>query len=237
MDIQRIAEIIGVPVGQWAGDCDGISHAIVRTDALRKVGFGGPNTHYRVARGHWLGGAQPGSYFYDRALLPFIPHSWIQVYGLAMPRQIDPPLRIDQEIDPSSALVGITKDPIVDPTRFAFDGETPYIYVGENDHYDEGGNAWREVNRVKLPVFDASKPTIKLKLPLTAQQYVERLMDEEDHGPSYPYGVHTYASLMWLANLPVAALGPHALSIYGAIVDAGHGAAIPLDNRRMVLGC
>jgi hypothetical protein len=59
---------------------------------------------------------------------------------------------------------------------------------------------------------------------------------QHPNGGDYPYGYYTYALVMWLANLSLRRLGEHAEPIFRAIVDADHAAALPLDNRRKVLG-
>jgi hypothetical protein len=231
MDIERIAQAIGVPVEQWKGNCHGISELIVQRDALR--GLGGPKTAYRVARGHYVGLVERDSYFGQRRGLPFIAHSWIQAHDLTYPLTEDAPWRIDRE-PPQIRLV---HDPIIDPTRFAFDGKPPYIWIGANDgSYDEGGNSWREEHEPMLLPFDINAKPIKLRLPAVTEAWIAQQVMQHPNGGDYPYGYYTYALVMWLANLSLRRLGEHAEPIFRAIVDADHAAALPLDNRRKVLG-
>lgn len=237
IDINAVAETIGIPVRTWAGNCHGISEAIVRADALRP--WGGPKTIYRLTRGHYVGPIAAGSYFDQRRGMPFIAHSWIQAYDLtvAVPPNPLPPIHV--MIDPVEASLHnsvIVQNPVIDPTRFAFDGKNPYIFCGESDHYDPGGNLWRASNLPMLPPFDTSRLPIRLTLPVETEVFIAQLLDGQEYGDQYPYRAYTFGLIMWLANLPLPMLEGHAEPIYRAIVQAGQEAALPLDNRSIVLG-
>ena len=54
-------------------------------------------------------------------------------------------------------------DLIVDPTRWVFEGVKPYIYVGENDFYDIGGNVYRAESLSSPPSYQ-DKKEIKIKV-------------------------------------------------------------------------
>jgi hypothetical protein len=234
IDIVRVANRIGIREDSWAGNCHGISEAILKTPgALREL----VQDHgmLRLVRGHWLGPVDNTSYFgYTRGRLPVMPHSWLQAVGLfLMPDPELSVLRPGQPLDPDAILSRLPAlvDPIIDPTRFAFDGRSPYIYVGPNDHYDPGGNRWREVSVGPCPPFNNEKH-IALNLPAVTQQWISL----EVTGKGYPYGYYTFPLCMWLANLSLRRLGKHAAPIFRALVEAGQGACIPMDNRNIVLG-
>lgn len=230
IDIEKVAREIDIPVRLWAGNCHGISDAIVKAGALRNLG--GPSQEFVVVRGHWTGPCAEGSYFAMRSGGPFVQHSWIEAPGLL----VMPPMRQPSRVDPNEILSDrpALVNPIIDPTRFSFDGKDPYIYVGPNDYYDAGGNAWRMANLPTLLPYDSTKEQIKLDVSHAVHGWVQ--LQTEQHGNEYPYATYTYALVMWLANLPLPMLGEMARPIFRAIVKAGHAAAIPLDNRLMVLG-
>ena len=155
--------------------------------------------------GHWLGPVSddcPVESFKNG--LPFQSHGWL-------------------ELEDGS---------VVDPTRWVFEGVEPYIYQGENDFYDVGGNVFREAMLQPCPNYNYGAPRSPLsvwKFNGVAHRYV---MDELFCGAP---GI-TDAMARWLANLPLQRLGVHAKPIYLALVDCDMGAAIPIDNRKLVLG-
>lgn len=230
IDIEQVAREIGYPVHLWRGNCHGISDAIVQAGALRSLG--GPDQKYVVVRGHWIGPRAEHAFFSGTLGLPFVQHSWIEAPGLLMM----PPMRQPTRVDPNEVLSDrpALVNPIIDPTRFSFDGKDPYIYVGPNDYYDAGGNAWRSATEAPLPPFNLDHKRFMLELPEETQEWVWQ--QAKAAGSEYPRKVYTFTLVMWLANLSLPRLGKHARPIFRAIVKAGHAAAIPLDNRLMVLG-
>ena len=167
--------------------------------------------------GHWLGKVEPLSYFAVRgaAGAPFVQHGWIQVRG--------------------------NSNVIIDPTRWAFTGEDPFIYFGPNrGEYDEGGNGWRKVMRSPCPDFDPDEDLHEFTqalLPGKAWTHVERMLGSRyliDIGDLEP-GTVTGRQLFWLANAPYEDLEPHAKAIYTAIEKLGEMAAIPIDNYRRAM--
>ena len=168
--------------------------------------------------GHFLGEVVKDSFFSDRRHLPFVQHGWVQL----------PDRRI------------------WDPTRWAFENVPPYLYVaavGEQDEYDEGGNAFRKALMRPPPLFDLSRRLYKLELDVEARKFVEGLL-----GPDYVskiaaitrgseradvgWGTVSVDQIFWLGNLPYEILGGHVAAIYTAIEKAGSVAAIPMDNYR-----
>ena len=121
---------------------------------------------------------------------------------------------------------------ITDPTRWVFEGREPYIYVGENDHYDAGGNQFREAMERPCPPYNATDERARLSVWKFCPEAHRFVMDELFEGRP---GVTT-AMLFWLANLALPRLQEHARPIYKAIVDCGQTAAIPIDNLHLVLG-
>lgn len=162
--------------------------------------------------GHWVGPAHPKSYFgrSSRGRLGFVPHGWVM----------------------------LRDGRVFDPTRWAFTGEDPGLYVGAaGEEYDEGGNRLREDRLRPPPRFDRDEggPVFVLGkelLPSPAWFHVEELLredySEDDHSP----GEVTLAQLVWLANLPYDFLAPHAREVYGCLEKVGQGALVPVDNRR-----
>lgn len=164
--------------------------------------------------GHWIGKVEPRSYFgrAGRGRTPFVQHGWVQVQG-------NPNL-------------------ILDPTRWAFTGEDPFIYFGPNKgEYDEGGNKWRAALRAPCPKFDPDETLhvfTKQRIGSAAWTHVEKmlgahyLIDIGEHAP----GTLTRHQLSWIANAPYEDLQPFAREIYKAISACGQEALIPIDNLR-----
>jgi hypothetical protein len=67
--------------------------------------------------GHWTGPIAKDSYFHrlGAGAGPFVRHGWIL----------------------------LPDERVCDPTRWVFEDVAPYLYVGEADHYDEGGDKFR----------------------------------------------------------------------------------------------
>ena len=95
----EIADLIGLPLGEWPGNCHGVAERV-----LRRV----PTAGMRLVRGHFHGWTSPASDYRGGPQQ----HSWLR----------------------------LGDGRILDPTRWAFDRpDRPYLYVGENDAYDEAG--------------------------------------------------------------------------------------------------
>lgn len=240
IDIHRVAALIDWPVEKWAGQCHGISKVLV--DLLRSAPaqIGMPadlKIEYRLVRGHWIGQAEEGSHFGYARGLPFVAHSWIQTRGWVMVPPSSSTIPLMGEIDPNVILTTERAwvDPIIDPTRFAFDGKEPYIYVGPNDCYDAGGNVWREMYEPTLLPFDPTAKTFMLSVPPMTEAWIWMQLQKREAGRTYPIGAYTYALVMWLANLSLGYLGSHAEPIFLAICKAGHETAIPIDNLNLVM--
>ena len=163
--------------------------------------------------GHWRGPIAPGSHFDHGTGLPFVQHGWV--------------------LCPDGS--------VVDPTRWVFEGVAPYVYVGPSDHYDEGGNEWREASEGEAPGFDPDEDVIEITKAVMPSadvwNFVEKLLNLREDAfevDGYEPGTVTLPQLHWLAHRSPGALGPHALAVYKAICKLGHRALIPIDNLRRV---
>lgn len=157
----------------------------------------------RLCYGHWHGTVVTESPLY-RAWAPFARHGWLE----------------------------LPDGRVYDPTRWVFEGKEPYVYVGPNDFYDEGGDALRQaLESVKpVPGPDADPRKVPLRITdLGARDFVAKIFD------TVPEDLNLH-QVFYLANLSRRTLGAHILPIYRAIVDAGQGMAIPIDNQLLVLG-
>lgn len=123
---------------------------------------------------------------------------------------------------------GWVKEPdgtVTDPTRYEFEQVQPYIYVGPAEGlYDEGGNTLLQGFETPCPVFDAGQRVVHLELPAAAQVWLA--------GHTHTTSLVTVDQAFWLGNLSLMTLGDHAEAVYWALIAAGYGEAIPLDNRR-----
>ena len=154
----------------------------------------------RTARGHWIGPIHFTSLFANRANTGFTQHSWI----------------VDGE------------GRIVDPTRWVFEGALPYIYVGDDEFYDEGGNVLRQRLGSSCPSHDPSQKQIPAPESKYALEIVESLIDGYDGTPL------SIGQIFWLANLPPKSFGDGVKWIYQWLSEVGCKAIIPIDNWNMV---
>jgi hypothetical protein len=154
----------------------------------------------KAVYGHWTGPISKYNPFYSVSQVGFCRHGWI--------------IKEDGEI--------------VDPTRWVFEGKTPYIYVGKNDYYDEGGNNLRKSMTEPPPQYSKTEKQFSLNLDKKTLDFVNKLLGYS--GKNLSMG-----QLFWLANLSLVDLGEHAKDIYYALEEKGMAAAIPLDNQRKIL--
>lgn len=170
----------------------------------------------RVVYGHWRGPISRKSHFASRRGMGFCNHGW----------------------------VFLPDGRVFDPTRWAFEAKAPYLYVGPNDHYDEGGNVHRMLMMGPPPAFHREGRVVRFEkheLDAKAWTFVEKLlghldaygMDEEDAPEP---GEVSFEQVQWLSRCDPDFLEPHAKAIFEALVKKGFGAFIPIDNRRKVLG-
>lgn len=118
---------------------------------------------------------------------------------------------------------------IIDPTRFVFEDEEPYIYIGENDHYDAGGNLWilsHEKPPPKKSTVIGEKMFV-LDLPIDVAMWLTDRNHDDD--------AYSMSECFWLANLSLTTLGEHAKKVYDALINADLGALIPIDNREIII--
>ena len=120
----------------------------------------------------------------------------------------------------------------MDPTRFAFEMVAPYIYTGENDHYDRGGNVLR-ASMIGEPPDDPDdgSPPLPLAVPEETAALIFAMTGWHD--------LSGLASIQvwWLAHVSPEVYGEeHAAAIFSAIAAAGAKAHVPIDNWIWVMG-
>jgi len=154
--------------------------------------------------GHWRGTIDPDSYFADRRCVGFVQHGWVVGAG---------------------AFAGL----IVDPTRWVFEATLPYVWAGPLNapEYDEGGNVERALRRGPPPALDDVVLSLRLSKDAAAAVLAQGVGVRTRGGAAL-----TRRQLGWLVSGPFDALAPHTAQVYRAMVAAGVGALIPIDNRR-----
>jgi len=126
---------------------------------------------------------------------------------------------------------------IVDPTRFEFEHKQPYIYVGNNDYYDAGGNKIKLVNLKPAPEYNPSEKQVIISITYpSAMELVKELlkMKMKTKAKSEKLTI-TLMQAFWIANLPLQLFEGLAKPIYQALIDAELGAFIPIDNKNIVM--
>lgn len=171
----------------------------------------------RAVYGHFIGAVNENSFFGRRIHFPFIRHGW----------------------------VGLSDGRIFDPTRWCFEGDSPYLWLGENDgSYDEGGNKFRRATMRPWPVEDKAENTYLFQLGPEVTQDLEEMgakLLTEDRDP-LDYDLVklrlTANQVCWLANFPIPCFSSkqHAVDVFTQIVEHSLVGLIPVDNIRSILG-
>jgi len=164
--------------------------------------------------GHWCGPVHPYGYWGARRGHGFIQHGWVL----------------------------LPDGRVLDPTRFSFENEEPYVYCGADDegYYDRGGSRLRESMHREKPfpmqhVTDESKRIAPLDV--RTRRHMEQLagytLASKPEDADAVWLVFT--QIMWFANAPLSVLGEHAKPIFEALIASGQAGTIPIDNRQEVL--
>lgn len=155
-----------------------------------------------LERGHYYGIIAKGSLF-DRGC-PIVPHSWIR----------------------------LADGSIYDPTRFAFEGNRPYIFISDNysefdeAEYDVGGCRLRSLK--PLPPFDETKKKMELNFKTKeCEEFIFSLLN-------YPPFL-TITEVFYIANYSFQSLGEHAYELYKALEESNNDAFVPLDSWEYVM--
>ncbi len=167
--------------------------------------------------GHYLGDVAPGTLFAPPAgcRSPFVQHGWVM----------------------------LDDGRVLDPTRWAFEGAEPYLYVAPlGGEYDEGGNRWRTKLQGEAPPFDPDERVINITqriLPTAAWEWMEEILSLQDcfADEDYDIGDVGFMQLVWIAHLDPRSMGfdgKHAVDIYVMLGKLDQGALIPFDNQLMV---
>jgi hypothetical protein len=116
---------------------------------------------------------------------------------------------------------------IYDPTRFVFEAQRPYIWIGtdENGYYDVAGQRLNKIFYRECP--DAEEKPVKL----TDRQ--RRVLGQ--FLPSVCKRDPDFGQLMWLGNMPPDEMNGQAKDVYTVLEELKLSALIPLDFRRYVL--
>jgi len=164
--------------------------------------------------GHFLGRVSPTSAYAKRAgevaLVGFVQHGWV-----------------------------VLKDgKILDPTRWAFEGSKPHLYVGENDVYDEGGNQLREAMLSGPPRFDPDDMVYEITkglLPTKAWNWLEKTLGlDKVFQDGYEPGMVSENQLRWIAHVNPKRMEGNAREVFSMLEKLDLRAMVPIDNWTMV---
>lgn len=154
--------------------------------------------------GHYLGFVSPDGYWGGRTC-GFQQHGWVYVPEM-----------------------------ILDPTRWSFENEKPYVAELYRPHsdYDEGGNKVRQMLRVPFREAAAyGKPLedsdMYVDLTEVCREHLEGLAHQE-----IDWDALTTGGLMWLANCGYDELDLFRCELYEELSRLGVAGYIPYDNQR-----
>jgi hypothetical protein len=164
--------------------------------------------------GHYLGPVGKGTFFEATAVCGFVQHGWV-----VLPDGL-----------------------VLDPTRWAFEGRKPYLYVGTDDDYDEGGSALRAALQGQAPQYEDDGDTFSITssiLDTAPWVWLESVLGLQDRfgDEGYEPGVVSQRQLFWVANLDPRLMGSdgeHAEAIYALLKQLDLTGFIPIDNKLMV---
>jgi hypothetical protein len=154
----------------------------------------------RPRYGLYFGPVRPGGCFSPTA--PFHRHGWIELPG-------------------GKALV--------DPTRWAFERVSPYLFAGPyTAEYDPGMQNLRLLQTGPCPGRMPGDEAFVLALSAAAAAH---LADMTGSGREFGLG-----QLFWVANLPLFMLGPHAAEVFRALDAIGKKTLVPIDSWELATG-
>lgn len=122
---------------------------------------------------------------------------------------------------------------LVDPTRWVFEAQSPYIYIGPNGgEYDLRGDTLRSLTLKPCPVFDSKGKIFDYSdLSRAAKVVISELI------PNFRTPDQlSIQQLFWLSNLSLDMYSNLATEIYLWIIRCGFKGFIPIDNRMEILG-
>ncbi|WP_210498721.1 hypothetical protein [Vibrio crassostreae] len=126
-------------------------------------------------------------------------------------------------------------DVIIDPTRWVFSGEEPWLYLTKtrNPDYDRGGETFRRNMEASgfhpQPEFDPSDKQLSIENPSDAA-VLETLL-----GCTEPRTTVSMNEAFWLANRSLDRLGDLALPLYNWLDAKGWKAFIPKDYQELLM--
>lgn len=155
--------------------------------------------------GHFTGEIDPKSHFASSRTVGFCRHGWVK----------------------------FRDGRVFDPTRWVFEHVKPYIFVGPDEDYDEGGNQFRSATLGQPPEFDPDEKRFSISselLPSEPWTFVEKVLRIDYAFTRQEPGELSEPQLIWLANANYETLLPHTPVIYRMLEALDLGAFIPLDN-------
>lgn len=112
---------------------------------------------------------------------------------------------------------------IVDPTRWAFEYVKPYIYHGENDFYDAGGQRLKLAMRGECPDFTGQHP---IPAPQGKLREIIQSVCQDKIGEQI-----CASQKFYIANTPPILLGDSKKELHSWLLENNCGVFIPMDFR------
>ena len=131
------------------------------------------------------------------------------------------------------AWVELEDGTVVDPTRWVFECNEPYVFHGGTEHYDIGGNALRRLMMRPCPVAGPDNANALTPLDFTDEEIT--ILQQASSGVISSSDL-TKMQMFWVCNLPYDEFRGRASSIYQSLIDNGFKAMIPVDNYRLAFG-
>jgi hypothetical protein len=121
---------------------------------------------------------------------------------------------------------------VLDPTRFVFEGEKPYLFEGklaEQPEYDEGMRIARSANRKPFPIPGGGK-VVPIQWSESTSLFLRDLIYAHTTDIFISdFSNLNYFQLMWIANTDYLALGEYIDEIYTKLLANNLSVLIPSD--------
>lgn len=116
---------------------------------------------------------------------------------------------------------------VIDPTRFVFAGENPYLWFGSSSDYDLGGQRLKNAMHMPAPDFTPEKADALTNGDMQTREAFDRLLGGA--GRAVETGSVGIAQMFWIGTLSLDTLGEDVALIYEEFKAQGKKGFVPID--------
>lgn len=116
---------------------------------------------------------------------------------------------------------------VIDPTRFVFAGDDPYIWIGSSSDYDLGSQRLKQALRGPAPGYTPEKVVTLVNDEQKALEAFDRLLIGA--GRAVETGTVGVAQMFWVGTLPLETLGDDVALVYEEFKAQDMKGLVPVD--------